>query len=78
MSAGTVGTPHILLHSGVGDKRDLTAVNISSVLNLPSVGKNLTDQPLFFLSFGLNITNDNDPWAKYVCPPAALLALNTD
>ncbi|KAJ7312483.1 aryl-alcohol oxidase-like protein [Mycena albidolilacea] len=45
LSAGSVGTPNILMHSGVGDRKALTALGISSVLDLPSVGQNATEQP---------------------------------
>ncbi|KAG6867838.1 hypothetical protein C0993_010411 [Termitomyces sp. T159_Od127] len=44
LSAGTVGTPQILLNSGIGDAADLTALGINPIVNLPDVGKNLSDQ----------------------------------
>ena len=44
LSAGTVGTPHILLNSGIGDAEDLKALGIDSIVNLADVGKNLSDQ----------------------------------
>ncbi|KAF5326766.1 hypothetical protein D9619_004475 [Psilocybe cf. subviscida] len=62
LSAGSIGTPHILLHSGIGSKSDLKAVGISSVLDLPGVGQNLTDHPLFSVGFDLDIRDDADPW----------------
>lgn len=43
LSAGPIGTPHILLHSGIGDSVALNALGINSTLNLPAVGKNLHD-----------------------------------
>ncbi|ESK82977.1 aryl-alcohol oxidase [Moniliophthora roreri MCA 2997] len=46
LSAGVIGTSHILLNSGIGDFSDLEAVGIAPLVNLPSVGKNLSDQPL--------------------------------
>lgn len=64
LSAGSVGTPYILLHSGIGDKMELAALGIQSVLDLPSVGKNLTEHPDFSPTFTLNIPNDVDPFAK--------------
>ncbi|KAF8078191.1 GMC oxidoreductase-domain-containing protein [Lyophyllum atratum] len=45
LSAGTIGTPHILLNSGVGDNDELAQLGIDSVLHLPDVGKNLSDHP---------------------------------
>lgn len=45
LSAGAIGTPQVLLSSGVGDAAELRAVGIKPVLDLPDVGKNLQDQP---------------------------------
>ncbi|KAJ6449335.1 alcohol oxidase [Mycena sanguinolenta] len=60
LSAGTIGTPAILLNSGVGDKNALTALGIPSVLHLPSVGTNATDQPLLFAMWSVNSTQTID------------------
>lgn len=57
LSAGAIGTPHILMNSGIGDPNDLTPLGIPIVLNLPSVGKNLTDQPLMANSWSVSETN---------------------
>ncbi|KAK0459380.1 alcohol oxidase [Desarmillaria tabescens] len=57
LSAGSVGTPHILLHSGIGDKAELTTLGITPRLHLPDVGKNLTDQPGWFVNFFVNDTD---------------------
>ncbi|PPQ78312.1 hypothetical protein CVT25_011683 [Psilocybe cyanescens] len=54
LSAGNINTPQILLNSGIGDKNELATLNIPSVLNLPSVGKNLTDQPNLSIQFSVN------------------------
>ncbi|KAF7377177.1 GMC oxidoreductase [Mycena sanguinolenta] len=56
LSAGSVGTPTILMHSGIGDQRALTALGIPSVLNLPSVGQNATDHPLV-TGFGWSVNS---------------------
>ncbi|KAJ7267567.1 aryl-alcohol oxidase-like protein [Mycena haematopus] len=56
LSAGSIGTPNILLHSGIGNSSTLTSLGIKPVHNLPSVGQNLTDHPLVFLSFLVNST----------------------
>ena len=45
VSAGTFHSPHLLLHSGVGDERDLTSWGITPVHHLPAVGKHLRDHP---------------------------------
>ncbi|KAG7445390.1 uncharacterized protein BT62DRAFT_1007126 [Guyanagaster necrorhizus] len=56
-SAGSIGTPHILLHSGIGDRTELKALGITPTLDLPDVGKNLTDHPMLTLSFYVNSTD---------------------
>ncbi len=43
LSAGAVGSPHILLLSGVGPKRELEAVGVTCQLDAPDVGKHLKD-----------------------------------
>lgn len=65
LAAGSIGTPHILLHSGIGDRNDLKALNISSVLHSPSVGRNLTDHTTSIVTFGLAPNSiDLGPWAQ--------------
>jgi choline dehydrogenase len=56
LSAGSVGSPHILLHSGFGDKNELQSVGIKPLVNLPSLGKNLTDHPTLQFDFSANTT----------------------
>jgi len=43
LSAGAVGSPHILMLSGVGDGQALQKSGVNSVHHLPGVGKNLKD-----------------------------------
>jgi choline dehydrogenase-like flavoprotein len=60
LSAGSVGTPTVLMHSGIGDEKALTALGIPSVLNLPSVGQNATDQPLVSAGWSVDSTQTMD------------------
>ncbi|KAF8182590.1 pyranose dehydrogenase [Pholiota molesta] len=60
LSAGSINTPQILLNSGIGDREALQKIGIQSVLHLPSVGKNFTDQPLTSVSFSVNSNNTLD------------------
>jgi len=43
LSLGSIGSPHILQLSGVGDERLLNQFGIKTVQNLPGVGENLHD-----------------------------------
>ncbi|KAJ7753944.1 aryl-alcohol oxidase [Mycena maculata] len=61
LSAGPIGTPAILMNSGIGDKNTLTALDIPSILDLPSVGQNATDQPMIFAAWSVNSTQTIDP-----------------
>ena len=51
LSAGAIGSPQILMLSGVGDTGELGAVGITAQKHLPGVGKNLQDhlqaRPIF-------------------------------
>ncbi|KAG7098408.1 hypothetical protein E1B28_000366 [Marasmius oreades] len=59
LSAGSIATPQILMNSGIGDRKTLTNLGIQTVHHLPSVGQNLTEQPL--LSYNWVVTaNDTD------------------
>lgn len=60
LSAGTIGTPTILLHSGIGDKTALESLGINSVVDLPDVGKNLVDHPTMSVSWNTTSTNPFD------------------
>ncbi|KAK0443454.1 aryl-alcohol oxidase precursor [Armillaria borealis] len=57
LSAGAIGSPHILLNSGIGDRTELSALGIQPVLHLPGVGKNLTDHPSYSITFFVNSTD---------------------
>ncbi|MCB6184687.1 choline dehydrogenase [Leeia sp. TBRC 13508] len=41
--AGALHTPHLLLHSGIGDQADLKKVGVNVVHHLPGVGRGLKD-----------------------------------
>ncbi|KAJ7192739.1 aryl-alcohol-oxidase from pleurotus Eryingii [Mycena pura] len=60
LSAGSVGTPTILMHSGIGNTNELAEVGIKPLHNLPSVGKNLTDHPLLTLLYNVDTTDTPD------------------
>ncbi|KIK62558.1 hypothetical protein GYMLUDRAFT_504705 [Collybiopsis luxurians FD-317 M1] len=60
LSGGVIGSPHILLNSGIGDSDELSKIGINPLVNLPSVGKNFSDQPGLANLFLVNSTKTND------------------
>ncbi|KAJ7139037.1 pyranose dehydrogenase [Mycena epipterygia] len=60
LSAGTVGTAHILLNSGVGNKTTLEALGIPSVLDLPAVGQGVSDHAEVNPTWSVNSTETLD------------------
>ena len=51
LSAGSIGSPHILQLSGIGDKQILADAGIETVHHLPGVGQNLQDHLEFYFQF---------------------------
>jgi choline dehydrogenase-like flavoprotein len=51
LAAGAVGTPHLLLRSGIGPADDLRVAGIEVRHDLPGVGRGFTDHPAVFLPF---------------------------
>lgn len=59
LSAGAIGSPQILLLSGIGPKDELAQVGIDCRLDLPDVGKHLKDHlqtPMLFPAPGIGVT----------------------
>ncbi|KAF7325359.1 Aryl-alcohol oxidase [Mycena venus] len=57
LSAGTIGTPNTLIHSGIGNSTTLASIGIKLVYNLPLVGQNLSDYTVAFSSFLVNLNH---------------------
>jgi choline dehydrogenase len=51
LSSGAIGSPHVLLLSGVGPAGHLNSVGVEVVHDLPGVGQNLRDHPLATVLF---------------------------
>jgi choline dehydrogenase len=51
LCGGAIGSPHLLLLSGIGPGDELRAAGVASVHDLPGVGKNLQDHLLFPVVF---------------------------
>jgi choline dehydrogenase-like flavoprotein len=59
LSAGAIGSPQVLLLSGVGPRDELAQVGIACLLDLPDVGKHLKDHlhtPMVFPAPGIGLT----------------------
>jgi len=53
LSAGAVGSPHLLMLSGVGPAAHLAEHGVEARVDRPGVGANLNEHPDFVLKFGL-------------------------
>jgi choline dehydrogenase len=51
LSAGAVGSPHLLMLSGVGPREQLERFEIPVVHHLPGVGQNLRDHPIIYITW---------------------------
>jgi choline dehydrogenase-like flavoprotein len=60
LSAGTFGTPALLQLSGIGDRVELLAAGVPTVVHNPSVGKNMSDHALLTNVFNVNNPNTYD------------------
>lgn len=60
LTAGPIGTPHILLNSGIGDSKYLKSLGIPALVDLPSVGRNASDQPAQVNVWSVNSNNTFD------------------
>jgi len=61
LCAGAVGSPHLLMLSGVGPHELLSSLGIPAVLDLPGVGQNLKDHPKVYLTWRVNEDYGVDP-----------------
>lgn len=59
LCAGAIGSPHLLLLSGVGARAELAAAGVECLVDLPDVGRHLKDHlhtPLMFAADGIGET----------------------
>jgi len=54
ISAGALGSPHLLMLSGIGPCSELEALGITCIHDSPYVGKNLLDHVMVPEVFGVN------------------------
>ncbi|KAJ3558043.1 hypothetical protein NP233_g11590 [Leucocoprinus birnbaumii] len=57
VSGGIIGTPQILLNSGIGNRSELAVFGIETIVDNPSVGKNFTDQVSVNVMFNTTLPN---------------------
>ncbi len=55
LSAGAIGSPHLLMLSGIGSARRLRAAGIDVVADIEQVGDNLQDHPIVMASFASRV-----------------------
>ena len=51
LCAGAVGSPQLLMLSGIGPAADLRSLGIEVLLDLPGVGQNLHDHPMCWITY---------------------------
>jgi choline dehydrogenase len=57
LAGGVIGSPQLLMLSGIGDRDELDAIGVKTLVDNPSVGKNLTDQVFTLALFNTTIQN---------------------
>jgi choline dehydrogenase len=76
LSAGAIGSPQLLLLSGIGPRRELEAGGVTCLVDAPHVGKHLKDHtmcPLFYPAPGVGLAMNE---AALAMGPDALRAPN--
>jgi choline dehydrogenase len=70
VASGAIGSPHLLLRSGLGDGAELAALDIAPIASLPQVGRNLADHPYVHMTFGVRPGASLNPllrgWRAYL------------
>ena len=49
LTAGAIGSPRVLMHSGIGSRSHLSEIGIETLIDLPAVGENLHDHMDLFV-----------------------------
>ncbi|PBK74128.1 aryl-alcohol oxidase-like protein [Armillaria solidipes] len=64
LCAGVIGTPQLLLLSGIGPRRDLKSLGISPLLDLSDVGQHLMDHPAVAVYYAVNSNSTFDRYLR--------------
>lgn len=63
LSAGAVGSPQLLMTSGIGDAKELERLGLPVLLDQPAVGQNLQDHLEFYVQYLSRYPCSLYPWA---------------
>jgi choline dehydrogenase len=66
LSTGAIGSPHLLMLSGVGPTEQLRSFNIPVVHHLPGVGQNLRDHPIIYITWRTRPEHSLDGFAPRI------------
>ena len=58
LAAGAIGSPQLLMLSGIGPARELGGLGIETLVDSPGVGENLQDHPFFLLNYESTVNED--------------------
>jgi len=65
LTSGAIGSPHLLMLSGIGPADQLRSAGVPLVLDLPGVGQNLQDHFDVFLIYQLSGAHSYDKYKKF-------------
>lgn len=68
LSAGAIGSPKILMASGIGSADTLRALGVPVVLNSPGIGENLMEHPAMYVSAKTSVPTFNRAGKWYRLP----------
>ena len=74
LCAGSINTPHILMHSGIGSASHLREFDLPVIQNLPGVGQNLIDHVA--ANICCELKNPSPPWALTPCEATSLIKVD--
>ncbi|KAG6842974.1 hypothetical protein H0H93_002694, partial [Arthromyces matolae] len=65
LAGGVIGTPNLLLHSGIGNVSELNEAGVNPIVDLPDVGKNFSDHPLVSLTWTVTANETMDEYVGH-------------
>ena len=66
LSSGAIGSPQILMLSGVGPREQLSRLGIPLVRDVPGVGQNMRDHPMIYITFKTKESHTLEPFGPRV------------